>query len=42
MVVHVEGEANKVADCLSRYFENDGADDVHLIEEYVNADIRLS
>ena len=41
-IVHVDGKDNKVADCLSQYYENDGADDFHPIEEYVNADIRLN
>lgn len=40
-VVHVPGEENKVADCLSRYYENDREDEVHPIHEYVNTDIRL-
>lgn len=41
-IVHVEGEQNKVADCLSRYYENDTADDVHARAMYVNADLRLN
>ena len=40
-VVHVPGEENKVADCLSRYYENDREDEIHPIHEYVNTDVRL-
>ncbi|KAG6870650.1 hypothetical protein C0995_011535, partial [Termitomyces sp. Mi166 len=32
------GELNKVADCLSQYFESDTIDDVHNIYDYVQAD----
>ena len=32
---------NKVADCLSHYYENDTSEDNHLENTYVNADIRL-
>ena len=38
---HVPGKDNKVADCLSRYYENDNADDFHPAQDYVNADVRL-
>ena len=39
----VEGILNKVADCLSRYYENDTFDEakVHNTSVYVNADVRL-
>ena len=40
-VMHVPGEQNKVADCLSRYYENDRYDEVHEPHQYVSADIRL-
>ena len=40
-VQHVPGRENKVADCLSRYYENDNADESHPIQDYVNADARL-
>ena len=40
--MHVEGAENKVADCLSHYYENDMAEDVHLQVIYMNADIRLN
>ena len=40
-VVHVPGKDNKVADCLSRYYEEDNADEIHPIQEYVNVDARL-
>ena len=39
--VHVPGETNRVADCLSRYYESDGPNETHPEEEYVNADKRL-
>ena len=32
---------NKVADCLSRYYENNTSEDNHSENTYVNADIRL-
>ncbi|GBE77458.1 hypothetical protein SCP_0103330 [Sparassis crispa] len=37
----VEGATNKVADCLSRYYENDNADEFAPIQDYVNADVHL-
>lgn len=40
-VTHVPGEKNKVADCLSRYYENDRTDEVHDSHHYSNADVRL-
>ncbi|KAL1938571.1 hypothetical protein VTO73DRAFT_11594 [Trametes versicolor] len=40
-IVHVEGVENKVADCLSRYYENDAPDEIHPPQAYVNADLRL-
>ena len=39
--MHVDGIDNKVADCLSRYYENDTSEDNHSENTYVNADIRL-
>ena len=39
--MHVDGMDNKVADCLSRYYENDMSEDNHSENTYVNADIRL-
>ena len=39
--MHIDGVDNKVADCLSRYYENDMSEDNHLENTYVNADIRL-
>ncbi|KAG6858489.1 hypothetical protein C0995_012194 [Termitomyces sp. Mi166 len=33
-----QGELNKVADCLSRYFESDTAEDMHNVYDYVQAD----
>jgi hypothetical protein len=40
-VKHVPGELNKVADCLSRYYENDLSDEMHASHHYVSADVRL-
>jgi hypothetical protein len=40
-VMHVPGELNKVADCLSRYYENDRSDEMHASYHYVSADVRL-
>lgn len=40
-ITYVKGENNKVADCLSRYYENDTGDDAHREEEYVHADMRI-
>ena len=39
--MHVDGVDNKVADCLSHYYENDTSEDNHSENTYVNADIRL-
>ena len=39
--MHVDGVDNKVADCPSRYYENDTSEDNHSENTYVNADIRL-
>ena len=39
--MHVDGVDNKVADCLSHYYENDMSEDNHLENTYVNMDIRL-
>jgi RNase H-like domain found in reverse transcriptase len=40
-VMHVPGKQNKVADCLSRYYEIDRYDEVHEPHQYVSADVRL-
>ena len=39
--MHIDGVDNKVADCLSCYYENDTSEDNHSENTYVNADIRL-
>ena len=38
---YVKGINNKVADALSRYYESDTSEDMHGLNEYVNADIRV-
>ncbi|KAJ7154820.1 hypothetical protein C8R46DRAFT_911381, partial [Mycena filopes] len=40
-IFHVEGVQNKVADCLSRYYENDTPEDHYEADDFVNADARL-
>jgi hypothetical protein len=40
-IIYVEGERNKVADCLSRYYSSDTPEDTYPESEYVNADLRL-
>ena len=39
--MHVPGVRNKVADCLSRYSENDRYDEVHESHHYILADVWL-
>jgi hypothetical protein len=40
-ITYIKGELNKVADCLSRYYENDTDADVHEPHDYVRADARI-
>ena len=40
-IMCIDGIDNKIADCLSHYYENDMSDDNHSKSTYVNADIRL-
>ena len=40
-ITHVKGEYNKVADCLSRYYESDTAADVHAYHNYSQADLKV-
>ena len=37
----MKGVDNKVADCLSRYYETEGGEGAHECVNWVNADIRL-
>ena len=37
----MDGDTNRVADCLSRYYENDGLDDHHPDHDFVSADAKL-
>jgi hypothetical protein len=38
---YIKGKLNKVADCLSRYYESDTWYDVYDVSEYVDADVWL-
>ena len=38
-ITYVKEELNKVADCLSRYFESDQHGEHHAVHEYVDADV---
>ncbi|KAG9223377.1 hypothetical protein CCMSSC00406_0009268 [Pleurotus cornucopiae] len=40
-IQYVKGTLNKVADALSRYYAEDADDEVHDVNEYVNADTRV-
>jgi hypothetical protein len=40
-ITYIKGELNKVADCLSRYYENDTSADIHAPQDYVRADVRI-
>ena len=37
----MKGVNNKVADCLSRYYETEGGEGAHEHVDWANADIRL-
>ena len=37
----MDGTTNRVADCLSRYYEADWPDETHLAHELVSADAKL-
>jgi hypothetical protein len=40
-ITYVKGELNKIADCLSRYFESDATNETHEVHKYVRADTRI-
>jgi RNase H-like domain found in reverse transcriptase len=40
-IMHVDGVDNKVANCLSRYYENNMGDKSHPEHIYMNTDVRL-
>jgi len=40
-ITYIKGELNKIADCLSRYYESDTVGETHNINEYVRADTRI-
>ena len=37
-ITYIKGELNKIADCLSQYYESNATDKIHNINEYVCAD----
>ena len=41
-IMYIKGEYNKVADCLSRYYENDTSADVHEYYDYIQANLRIN
>ena len=41
-IQHVDGTDNRVADCLSRYYEADGQEDHHPDHDFVSADAKLN
>ena len=40
-IQYIKGTSNKVADSLSRYYQSDMDEDIHLTYDYVTADIQL-
>jgi hypothetical protein len=40
-ITYVKGELNKIADCLSHYFESDATNKTHEVHKYVRADTRI-
>ncbi|PBK86364.1 hypothetical protein ARMGADRAFT_940511 [Armillaria gallica] len=40
-ITYMKGENNKVADCLSCYYENDNVNDIHVVQEYVCTNVRI-
>ena len=40
-ITYIEGESNRAADCLSRYYMSDHVGEAHPPSEYANADVRL-
>src|SRR6266545_3866548 len=40
-ITYVKGELNKIADCLSCYYESDTSANIHEFHEYVQADRRI-
>lgn len=40
-ITYIKGERNKIADCLSQYYESDDEDEINDPSEYVNADRRM-
>ncbi|KXN83102.1 hypothetical protein AN958_01830 [Leucoagaricus sp. SymC.cos] len=41
-ITYVKGELNKIADCLSRYYESDKPGEVHSPRDYVQVDYRIN
>jgi hypothetical protein len=40
-ITYIKGELNKVANCLTRYYESDTMANVHQPHDYVQADIQI-
>jgi len=40
-ITYIKGDLNKVADCLSRYYENDTIEDMYQYNKYIHADARI-
>ena len=40
-IIYIKEELNKVVDCLFRYYESNAMDEIHDINKYVQADIRI-
>ena len=40
-ITYVKGDLNKVADCLSRYYESDTTTDIYEPHEYIRADMHI-
>ena len=41
-IQHMDGDMNRVADYLSRYYESDGPDDHHPDHNFISADMKLN
>ncbi|KAK0488063.1 hypothetical protein EDD18DRAFT_1360020 [Armillaria luteobubalina] len=41
-ITYIKGDNNKVADCLSRYYKNDTWEDMHNMDDYIQADTHIN